>query len=137
RPGPPTGGEAARGGTAFDGQGMWIWYLSRSDGGSVASIAARAHQAGITTVYVKSSDGSTNYWSQFSPQLVAEMHANGLKVCAWQYVYGSDPAGEASLGARAVAAGADCLVIDAEAEYEGRYSSAQSYISALRAAIGP
>jgi Putative peptidoglycan binding domain len=124
-------------GTAFDGQGMWIWYVSRSDAGSVASIVARAHAAGVGTLFVKSSDGASNYWSQFSPQLVAELHANGLKVCAWQYVYGSNPAGEASLGARAVAAGADCLVIDAEAEYEGHYAAAQAYIAALRAAIGP
>jgi peptidoglycan hydrolase-like protein with peptidoglycan-binding domain len=124
-------------GTAFDGQGMWIWYVSRSSGGEVAAIAARAHASNIGTVFIKSSDGSANYWSQFSPQLVAEMHANGLHVCAWQYVYGSNPAGEASLGARAVANGADCLVIDAESEYEGRYAAAQTYLADLRAAIGP
>jgi peptidoglycan hydrolase-like protein with peptidoglycan-binding domain len=115
---------------------MWIWYLSKSDGGNIASIVAQAHAAGVMTVLVKSSDGSTNYWEQFSPQLVQELHANGLKVCAWQYVYGSNPAGEAELGARAVAAGADCLVIDAEAEYEGRYAAAQTYIADLRAKIG-
>jgi len=123
-------------GSALDGQGMWIWYLSRSNGGSVPSIAARAHAAGVGTVLVKSSDGSSNYWSQFSSQLVQELHASGLKVCAWQYVYGSSPAGEAALGARAVANGADCLVIDAEAEYEGRYAAAQTYINQLRAKVG-
>jgi peptidoglycan hydrolase-like protein with peptidoglycan-binding domain len=116
---------------------MWIWYVNRSSGGSVAAIVAQAHAAGVTTVFVKSSDGSSNYWSQFSAQLVAEMHAAGLKVCAWQYVYGSSPAGEAELGAEAVAAGADCLVIDAEAEYEGKYAAAQTYITDLRAKIGP
>ncbi len=67
---------------------------------------------------------------------MAELHANGLKVCAWQFVYGTNPAGEANLGAEAVANGADCLVIDAEGEYEGRYGSAQTYIADLRAKIG-
>jgi len=57
-------------------------------------------------------------------------------VCAWQYVYGTNPAGEAELGAKAVAAGADCLVIDAEAEYEGHYAAAQTYIADLRARVG-
>ena len=123
--------------SAFNGQGMWIWYLSASDGGNLASIVAQAHAAGVTTLFVKSSDGSTNYWSQFSPELVAQLHANGLHVCAWQFVYGTNPAGEASLGAKAVADGADCLVIDAEAEYEGRYGAAQTYIADLRAKIGP
>jgi hypothetical protein len=127
---------ASAGATPFDVQGMWIWYVGQSSGGSVPAIIAQAHAAGIGTVYVKSSDGSTNYWSQFSAQLVAELHAGGLKVCAWQYVYGTNPAGEANLGAQAVAAGADCLVIDAEAEYEGRYASAQTYITDLRARIG-
>ncbi|HYL70889.1 MAG TPA: peptidoglycan-binding domain-containing protein [Candidatus Dormibacteraeota bacterium] len=132
--GPITGGVS---GTGFEGQGMWIWYLSKSNGGELASLAEQAHRSGVTTVFVKSSDGSSNYWSQFSPSLVVELHARGIKVCAWQYVYGASPAGEAALGARAVASGADCLVIDAEAEYEGKYGAAQTYINDLRAQIGP
>jgi peptidoglycan hydrolase-like protein with peptidoglycan-binding domain len=132
-----SGGAGAVSGTAFDGQGMWIWYLSQSSGGSLPAIVTRAHAAGITTLFIKSSDGSHNYWSQFSSELVQQLHANGLKACAWQYVYGSNPAGEAELGAKAVASGADCLVIDAEAEYEGHYAAAQTYITDLRAKIGP
>jgi hypothetical protein len=135
-PAPPAAAVGAVSGSPFDGQGMWIWYVSKSDGGNVASIVAQAHAAGVTTLFIKSSDGSSNYWGQFSPQLVAELHANGLKVCAWQYVYGTNPAGEANLGAEAVANGADCLVIDAEAEYEGHYAAAQTYIDDLRAKIG-
>lgn len=139
RPAPTQAGaaQAPSGPSPFDGQGMWIWYVSKSAGGSVPAIVAQAHAAGVGTLYVKSSDGSTNYWSQFSPELVAQLHAGGLRVCAWQYVYGTNPAGEAELGARAVANGADCLVIDAESEYEGRYGAAQTYIADLRAKIGP
>ncbi len=136
-PAPTTTATTSASGTAFAGQGMWIWYMSASDGGNVASIVAQAHAAGVTTLFIKSSDGSTNYWSQFSPQLVAELHANGLRACAWQYVYGSNPTGEAELGARAAANGADCLVIDAEAQYEGHYAAAQTYIETLRAKVGP
>ena len=129
--------DSTPGGSAFEGQGMWIWYLSASDHGNLASIVAQAHAAGVTTLFIKSSDGPTNFWSQFTPQLVAELHANGLKVCAWQYVYGSEPVGEAALGAEAVADGADCLVIDAEGEYEGHYAAAETYLDDLRAKIGP
>jgi len=60
----------------------------------------------------------------------------GLRVGAWQYVYGAEPVTEAEVGAVAVRVGADCLVIDAEAEYEGRYVQAQQYLGALRARIG-
>jgi peptidoglycan hydrolase-like protein with peptidoglycan-binding domain len=136
KPTPVPSAVGAVSGSPFDGQGMWIWYVNKSNSGNVTSIVAQAHTAGVSTVFVKSSDGSTNYWSQFSPQFVAELHANGLKVCAWQYVYGTNPAGEANLGAEAVANGADCLVIDAEAEYEGHYAAAQTYIDDLRAKIG-
>jgi hypothetical protein len=114
---------------------MWVWYLSHSDAGSVPAIIARAHAAGVLTLIVKSSDGA-DYWSQFSPGLVRELRAGGLHVCAWQYVYGTQPEGEARAGARAVAAGAECLIIDAEAEYEGRYAAAASYLHELRRLVG-
>ncbi len=126
----------AAGASPLEGQGMWIWYMSKSNGGSIPAIVAQARAAGVSTLFIKSSDGSSSYWSQFSSQLVSELHANGLRACAWQYVYGSNPAGEANLGAKAAANGADCLVIDAEAEYEGRYAAAQTYINDLRAVVG-
>src|ERR1700754_3964036 len=121
----------------FKGNGMWIWILSSSEGGDVGAIAARAHQAGMSTVFVKSADGRAMRMPQFSPELVAELHANGLRVCAWQFVYGDAPAAEAALGIDSVAAGADCLVIDAETKYEGKYAAAQQYMGAVRAALGP
>ncbi len=117
------------------GRSMWIWYVRGSAGGSVSAIVAQARAAGVTNLIVKSGDGS-GYWSQFSPGLVRSIHAGGLHACAWQYVYGTHPAAEAAIGADAVHAGADCLIIDAEAEYEGRYASAQVYIDDLRASVG-
>ena len=71
-------------------------------------------------------------WSQFNSTVVQELHASGLHVCAWQYVYGNHPRQEANVGATAVNDGADCLIIDAESEYEGKYVAAQSYITQLR-----
>src|SRR4051812_32012578 len=126
---PPTG-------TAFDGNGMWIWYVSKANGGNTDAIIAQAKAHGVSTVFVKSGDGG-NYWSQFTPGLVSALRAGGLRVCAWQYVYGKSPSAEAAVAARAVTeAGADCFVIDAETEYEGRYSQATTYVSKLRAAVG-
>ncbi len=123
-------------GTAFDGTAMWIWNMPKTEGGNPYAIVTQAQQHGVRTVFVKSGDG-TNYWSQFSSNLVSTLKAGGLNVCAWQYVYGSNPVGEAAVAARAVTTGADCFVIDAESEYEGRYSQAQSYIRSLREAVGP
>jgi len=116
-------------------RGMWIWYVSRSNGGSVSSIVASARKYGISTLIIKSGDGRT-MWSQFNPTLVQELHASGLHVCAWQYVYGNFPRQEANVAATAVHDGADCLIIDAESEYEGKYVAAQRYITQLRNDIG-
>jgi hypothetical protein len=123
-------------GTAFDGNGMWIWYVSKSSGGDPQAIIAQAQAHGISTVFIKSADGTTP-WAQFSPDLLATLKAAGLRVCAWQYVYGTQPEAEAQLGVQAVQTGADCLVIDAESQYEGRYAQAQRYMATLRQAIGP
>ncbi|MDX6668736.1 MAG: hypothetical protein QOK04_2116 [Solirubrobacteraceae bacterium] len=131
RPPPRSPGVA----TAFDGNGIWIFLLSRLASADPDAIATQAKQHGLTTVYIKSSDAAS-YNTQFSARLVSALKARGLRVCAWPYVYGDDPSGEAAASARAVTNGADCLVIDAETEYEGRYSQAQQYIRALRSRIG-
>jgi hypothetical protein len=120
---------------ALAGRGMWIWYVSRSNGGTLSSIISSARRYGISTLMIKSSDGPT-VWSQFNSSLVSTLHASGMHVCAWQYVYGNHPLLEAQAGAAAVQDGADCLVIDAESEYEGKYVAAQSYITQLRKLIG-
>ena len=124
------------GASPFDGTGMWIWYLSKSSAGDPARIAATAAQYHVSTVFIKSGDG-TSAWPQFSPQLVSDLKSRGLHVCGWQYLYGKDPNAEADVSAGAVRTGADCFVIDAETQYEGRYSQAQAYVNRLRAQVGP
>lgn len=121
--------------TPFDNQGMWIWYVSKSERGSAAAIVARARRSGIGTVYVKAADGG-DVWRQFSRRLIRALRRGGLDVCAWQFVYGRRPLAEARAAARAVKRGADCFVIDAETDYEGRYAAADRYVRALRARIG-
>jgi Putative peptidoglycan binding domain len=119
----------------FAGRGMWIWYVSASNRGSLSSIISTARQYGLSTLIVKAGDG-TGSWSQFNRGLVSTLHAHGLRACAWQYVYGNNPVAEAQVGAAAVHNGADCLVIDAESEYQGKYIQAQTYMTQLRKLIG-
>src|SRR3954454_18212395 len=133
---PPPVAEPQASGTVFDGSGMWIWYLDKSDGGDLDAIAARANAAGVKTLFIKSGDGAT-YWSQFSPLVVGGLKQRGLNVCAWQFVYGKLPTDEANVGAQAVQSGAQCLVIDAESSYEGKYSQAKTYMTQLRSQLQP
>jgi len=127
--------DAATINSAFKGQSMWVWNMPRTEGGNVAKIIARAKTAGIKAVYIKSADGD-GAWQQFSKPLVASLHSAGLRVCGWQFVYGSKPTGEARAAAATKAAGADCMIIDAESRYEGRYSAARTYMKELRRLVG-
>src|SRR5256714_3697909 len=104
---------------------MWIWYVNKSSGGDPQAIVAQAQAHDVSTVFVKSGDGTT-YWSQFNAQLVSALKAGGVHVCAWQYVYGTNPSGEAAVAAQAGQAGAGCLVLDREQGYEGPYAHAQA-----------
>jgi hypothetical protein len=118
----------------FEGQGMWIWYVTQAEKGNVAKVVAKAKKYGIKTLFIKSSDGST-WWNQWDTY-AAQFKAAGLNVCAWQYVYGKYPRTEARLAARAANSGADCIVIDAEVEYQNKYLQAQQYITQLRQLVG-
>lgn len=122
--------------TAFDGSAVWIHVLEQSSGGDLDAIAATAHQRGVSTLIVKASHG-TKPWAQFTPELVEGLHARGLKVCAYSRILSRYPRSEARVSAAAVAQGADCFVIDAEAEYEGRYAQARTYMRELRRLVGP
>jgi hypothetical protein len=113
---------------------MWIWYVNKS-GGSARNIAAKAKKYNLHTVFVKSGDGGST-WSQFNRTLTRGLKNRGLHVCAWQFVYGSSPRAEANVGAASKKRGAQCLVIDAEGSYEGKYASADKYIRHLRAQVG-
>src|SRR3954454_15973152 len=86
------------------GDAMWIWYVNHSSHGRIGKIAKRAKAHGIETVLIKSGDGTT-YWNQFSSSLVRRLHARGLNVCAWQFIYGRKPGKEARVGQAAVERG--------------------------------
>jgi hypothetical protein len=125
--------------SAIRGIGMWVWYVGRA--GGVRTIIAQAGTSGIRTIYVKAADG-VRPWPQFAAA-VGPLKRAGLRVCAWQYVYPKRPEAQAAVASAAVRAGADCFVVDAEAEfehrrgYEGRtYRAARRYMAALRTDIG-
>jgi hypothetical protein len=128
---------AATAKTAFDGNGMWIWEIDKAEGGSNSAIIHKARSHDIRTVFLKSGDGTTYTprWSQF-PDHIHALKAGGLKVCGWQYVYGDHPKDEAKVAIKAIRDGADCFVIDAESQYEGKYSSARKYVRKIREAVG-
>lgn len=121
---------------AFDGDAMWIWLTTRSEGGSATRIAARAKRSGLELVILKAGNERTQ-WTQLNPSLIRTLRASGIRACGYHFVYGRYPIAEARLSARIARTGADCLVIDAESDYKGRYREAELYMRELRRLVGP
>ena len=121
--------------SAFEGNGQWIWLVNKS-GGTGEKIAEIAKKYNLDTVFVKSGDG-TDHWEQFA-DVVEPIKRAGIKVCAWQYIYGSSPATEARVAARSIREGADCFVINAEVEFKraGGWKAARKFMTTLRRSVG-
>lgn len=100
------------------GKHMWIWQLEECENGSVEAVIARAKDLGLAGLMVKAWDGGS-YWSQFE-RIAAPAKDAGLVVGAWGYSYGNNISGEVNSMKKAVTAGANWLIIDAESEYESQ-----------------
>jgi hypothetical protein len=131
----PTAGHAAQAPVPQPFRGGALWVTQLAPGQSGAEVVAQAAAANMHTVYVKAAEGATPE-AQFSAALVAEMRAAGATVCAWTFAVGVNPAAEAAAAVAAVHAGAQCLVVDAEGEYDSLYYPAQLFVHALRAQLG-
>lgn len=105
-------------GNPWDGNWMWLWQLSAL-GDRFQDLVARAKEAKITGVIAKAHDGVVGgKWFDQLRSLVSAFEGTGVKVAAWGYIYGRDPAGEADRAVEALRAGAVFYVADAEAEFE-------------------
>jgi hypothetical protein len=133
------------------GKGDWIWYMDQTEiaigVSTVQGVIDYEKNKGMQWITVKAGDGN-NFagWSQFNTDLVTRAHTAGLKIYAWVYAYGggsspinpSTVAGEIAVANNALSLGADGLIIDAEAEYEGlgtsaATSAATQYCQGIRA----
>jgi hypothetical protein len=126
------------------GKGDWVWTLSsaRSNTGTSTNLALFQYlkNKGMRWVIVKGADGTSSTYgsTQFNAQLVTDAHNAGLKIFAYQYVYGSDPAGEAAAAKAVISrSNPDGLVIDAEGEYErlaNNATAAATYCTTINSA---
>ena len=112
---------------------LWVNRLAPQQTGQ--QLVTEAAGAGVHTLYVKAAEGTTPE-PQFTAALLSEMHYYGATVCAWTFAYGQNPEAEAAAAMAAVQEGAQCLVVDAESQYEGLYGAAQLFVRTLRSELG-
>ena len=136
-------------------KGMYLWQLWSTNGGgkNLSSIVSKLKSAGVTWLVIKMGDGDSYYnspnhslynWviSNYSSMdsVVAFFHANGIKLLAFQYVYGvshhwGNPESETDVANSILdVKGLDGLLIDAEIEYDtlkNRAAAAQAYCDSI------
>ncbi len=147
---------SARDSLSIGGKGMYLWQLWTTNGGgrNLDSIIARLHHVGVGWMVTKMGDGDSyynspdhslfnwvvaNYGSMDS--VVSVLHRNGIKLLAFQYVYGvpnhwGNPVSETDVANMILdVKGIDGLLIDAEIEYDTlatRVASARGYCDSVR-----
>jgi len=79
--------------TGPKGVGMWLWVIDSCEGGDVEAIADKAVQYGISWVAPKAQQGTLWYSrnkDKIKP-LTEALHAKGIAVYPWGWVYGRSP----------------------------------------------
>jgi hypothetical protein len=139
------------------GKGIYLWQIwtANSGGKNLNTIIAKLKSTGISWIVIKMGDGdsfynsagkllyswaTTNYSSMDS--VISIFHSNGIKLLAFQYVYGVPHYWGNTWSETDVAnwildvKGIDGLMIDAEVEYDNlanRVDAARTYCDSIRA----
>jgi hypothetical protein len=147
---------AAQDSLAIGAKGIYLWQLWTANGGghNLDTIITRLHSVGIRWMVIKMGDGDSyynspghsldswalqNYGSMDS--VIALLHINGIKLLAFQYVYGvphhwGNPISETDVANLILdVKGIDGLLIDAEIQYDtlaNRVAAAQGYCDSIR-----
>lgn len=119
------------------GKGYFVWNLSRCAGGLFDTLAKQAKLAGLKWVAIKVANGIASFNGNITPWVEA-LHAEGIRVWGWQYVYGASPEGEAAVAIDALRKyNLDGFIINAEHEYKlpGRAPAARLYMDRLVSAF--
>jgi hypothetical protein len=128
----------------ISGKGMYLWNISRSEGGEAEAIARVAVEAGLSHVLVKIADGTQTFpypTATSAPEqaqaVIDALRRSGIQAWGWQYVYGNQPEREADIAIqRCTELGVDGFIVNAEVEYKHRPSQAERYMRRLRGGLG-
>ncbi len=124
------------------GKGMFIWIIQNCHNGNINEIIDKAVKANYSHVLIKIANGiySYNYdWEKkidLVPPLVQALKSKGIEAWGWHYIYGDLPEMEAQKAiSRIRELGVDGYVLNAEGQYKGKHSAANTFMSQLRAEI--
>jgi hypothetical protein len=154
---PPRQRCSAQDGLPLGAKGIYLWQLWTANGGgrNLDAIVAKLQSVGVGWLVIKMADGDSYYNSPnhslynwvlpnygTMDSVVAILHSNGIKLLAFQYVYGVPHHWGNAVSETDVAnmildvKGIDGLLIDAEIQYDTlatRVDAARAYCDSIRA----
>lgn len=125
--------------SAVSGKGVWVTTFGKKPL-DVRATLTKAQRSGAHSVWVRTGGSRQGYYGdQFLPAFVAQAHARGLRVVAWDFPFLSDPVADAERARRALAAGIDAFSPDVETSAEGTFATpvrVALYLSLVRRHAG-
>ena len=86
------------------GKGMWVWQYTKTEGGNMDGIVAKAAAAGLRQLWVRVGDTENRFYARDQlAALVPRAHARGIAVIGWGFPYLFDPVADAAWSAAALA----------------------------------
>lgn len=124
----------------LNGKGFFIWQVARVEAGNATVTADMAVAAQLKHVLIKIADGVdpsniTSGGADLATPLAQALKQRGIEVWGWHYIYGFEPAREASMAVQRIQqTGVDGYIIDAEAQFKqpGKDQAARTFIQSLR-----
>ena len=120
------------------GKGFMIVNLQDCEGGDTQGIADLAHAAGIKHITIKIADGPWRWnflrsGQDLIPPLIKALHAKGISVWGWHFIYGRQPLIEANIAIRRIyeLQNLDGYIINAESQFFGQEAAAKDFISQI------
>ncbi|HEY59587.1 MAG TPA: nuclear transport factor 2 family protein [Anaerolineae bacterium] len=122
------------------GKGFFIWKIPNCEDGDPDAIAYTAYKAGLSHILIKIANGIYDYNYANRKDLVAPvanaLHAKGIQVWGWHYVFGDLPKDEARAAIRQIKKlPIDGYVIDAESQYKDKYTPCRIFMGELRSSL--
>src|SRR5205809_3088072 len=118
------------------GKGHWIWQISAAEtntgSSTVQGMVDYLKSKNFKWIIVKAGDGNsgpvTGTWTQFNTDLVTRVHNAGMKIFAYQFVYGgvtpnaknatTTVSGEKKVMDEIMSKNPDGIILDAEGDWE-------------------
>jgi hypothetical protein len=115
------------------GRGFYLWKMPSCERGDVTRIIERCVRTGVSWLAIKAGDQG-HVWAQFTPVLVKQLQAAGIRVFGWSYDVPGQALAQAKVVRHVLDCGANGFITDSEIEWDNATvpdAAAREYVHAI------